>query len=99
MKILVALVALAGLLGAADAKYGKPLTLKEPITLAALMSKPDDYVGKTVLVKAKITQVCQIMGCWLELANEEGQHVRFEAHEVEISFPKDCVGKTAIAEG
>jgi RecJ-like exonuclease len=99
MKTLFAFVALAGILCAADAKYGKPLTLKEPMTIAALMSKPDNYAGKTVQVKGKITQVCQAMGCWLELVNDEGQHLRFEAHEAGISFPQDCVGKTVVAEG
>jgi hypothetical protein len=99
MKTLFAFVAAAGLLCAADAKFGKPLTLKEPMTLAALMAKPDDFAGKTVQVKGKITAVCQAMGCWLELVNDEGQHIKFEGHDAEISFPKDCVGKTAIAEG
>jgi hypothetical protein len=99
MRILFALVAASGLLCAADAKYGKPLTLKEPITIAALMAKPDTYAGKTVQVKGKVTEVCQTMGCWLELVNDDGQHVRFDAHEANISFPKESVGKQAIAEG
>jgi RecJ-like exonuclease len=99
MKIFLVLTAAAGLLCAADAKYGKPLTLKEPMTLAALMSKAGDYAGKTVQVKGKVTEVCQAMGCWLNLVNDEGQHIKFEAHDAGISFPKDVVGKTAIAEG
>jgi hypothetical protein len=72
MRILFALVAAAGLLGAADLTVGKPLTLKQPITVGDLMSKPDTYAGKTVQVKGKVTAV---------------------------EFPKDCVGKTAVAEG
>jgi len=50
-------------------------------------------------VKAKITEVCQAMGCWLELVNEDGQHLHFEAHEAGIEFPKDSAGRTVIAEG
>jgi len=99
MKIFFALIVAAGLLCAADAKYGKPLTLKEPMTLAALMSKADEYSGKTVQVKGKVTEVCQAMGCWLNLVDDDGHHLKFEAHEAGISFPKDVVGKTAIAEG
>lgn len=99
MRILLTLIAAAGLLGAADTKYGKPLTLKEPITLAALMAKPDTYAGKTVQVKAKIAAVCQAMGCWLELVNEDGQHVKIDGHDAGLEFPKDCSGKVAIAEG
>jgi hypothetical protein len=99
MRILFALVAAAGLLGAADTKFGKPLTVKQPIPLATLLAHADDYNGKTVQVKAKITDVCQAMGCWLELVNEDGQHLRFEAHEAGIEFPKDSAGRMVIAEG
>ena len=99
MKLLLALVAASGLLCAAESKYGKPLTLKEPITVAALMSKPDTYAGKTVQVKGKIAAVCQAMGCWLELVNEDGQHVKIDGHNANLEFPKDCVGKVAVAEG
>jgi hypothetical protein len=99
MKLLLVFAAAAGLLGAADAKYGKPLTLKEPMTLAALMAKPDQFAGKTVQVKGKITSVCQAMGCWIEMVNEDGQHIKLDGHNANLEFPKDCVGKTAIAEG
>jgi Domain of unknown function (DUF4920) len=99
MKLLFALAAAAGLLCAADAKYGKPLTLKEPITIATLMAKPDTYAGKTVQVKGKIAAVCQAMGCWLELVNDDGQHVKLDGHDANLAFPKDCVGQIAIAEG
>jgi len=99
MRTLFALAAAAGLLCAADAKFGKPLTLREPITVAALMSKPDDFAGKTVQVKGKIAAVCQAMGCWLELVNEDGQHVRLDGHNANLEFPKDCTGKMAVAEG
>src|SRR3954451_6302616 len=99
MRILLALVAAAGLLCAADSKYGKPLTIKQPMPLATLLAHADDYNGKTVQVKAKITDVCQAMGCWLELVNEDGQHLHFEAHEAGIEFPKDSAGRMVIAEG
>ena len=53
MRILFAVVAVAGLLCAADLKVGKPLTLKQPITVGDLMSKPDTFAGQTVQVKGK----------------------------------------------
>ena len=87
------------LLPAADLKLGKPLTLKEPMALATLMAKPADYVGKTVQVKGKITEVCQMMGCWMDLANDAGQKIHIKVNDGEIEFPKDAAGKVAIAEG
>jgi len=99
MKILVATLAVASLLSAADLKVGKPLTLKEPISVGTLVSHSDEYSGKTVQVEGKITEVCQAMGCWLDLVNDEGQKVRINAHEGGLEFPKDSVGKMAVAEG
>src|SRR5688572_1612168 len=77
MRIL--LIALAAVcLNAADTKVGKPLTLKAPVTVDALLAKPDGYVGKTVQVKGKITEVCQAMGCWMNLVGESGKTVHVE---------------------
>src|ERR1051325_2612956 len=98
MRLLFGLLAVTTLLCAADSKYGKPLKLKEPMTLAAVMEQPDQYAGKTVQVKAKITEVCQMMGCWLELADDQGHHLRFDSHDT-IEFPKDSAGRTVVAEG
>jgi uncharacterized cupin superfamily protein len=99
MKILLATLAVAGLLSAAELKLGKPLIVKEPVALATLLAHSDDYTGKTVQVKGKITEVCQMMGCWLDLTNEDGQKVRIKVNDGEIVFPKDSAGKMAVAEG
>jgi len=87
MRYLIASLFALSLLSAAENKLGKPLTVKEPMTLAALLAHPDDYVGKTVQVQGRIVEVCQMMGCWLDLTDGE------------IVFPKDSPGKSVIAEG
>jgi hypothetical protein len=99
MKILLSLLAAASLLSAAEIKLGKPLTLKEPVTVATLLAKPGEYLGKTVQVKGKVVEVCQAMGCWMDLTNDEGQKVRIKVDDGEIEFPKDAPGKMAVAEG
>ncbi len=99
VRYFVILLAAAGLLSAAEIKLGKPLTLKEAVTVATLLAHSGDYVGKTVQVKGKIVEVCQMMGCWMDLTNEDGQKVRIKVNDGEIEFPKDSAGKLAIAEG
>lgn len=99
MRLISALLLSAALLSAADLKLGKPLTLKESMPLATLMANPADYVGKTVQVKGKIVEVCEAMGCWMDLVNDEGQKLRIKVNDGEIEFPKDASGKMAIAEG
>ncbi|MDX2153901.1 MAG: DUF4920 domain-containing protein [Bryobacteraceae bacterium] len=64
------------------------------------MSQPDAFVGKTVQVKGKVTEVCQNMGCWMNLVDSaSAKSVRIKVKDGEIVFPKDAVGKMAIAEG
>ena len=94
----ISLLAL-GMLSAAENKLGKPLTVKEPMPLATLLAHPDDYVGKTVQVKGKVVEVCQMMGCWLDLTNEAGQKLRVKVNDGEIIFPKESAGKQVVAEG
>jgi hypothetical protein len=84
----------------AETKLGKPLTLKQPMTGGDLMSKPGEYAGKTVQVKGKVTGVCQMMGCWMMIADESaGKAIRIKVEDGEIVIPKDAAGKSAIAEG
>jgi hypothetical protein len=99
MKILLVALSAVSLLAAADLKLGKPLAAEKPIELATLLSHGESYVGKTVEVKGKITEVCQMMGCWMDLVNDAGQKIRIKVNDGEIVFPKDSAGKTAIAEG
>jgi len=99
MKIAFAVLVANTALCAAELKLGKPLTVKEAMPVATLVSHADDYAGKTVQVKGKITEVCQMMGCWMELANDAGQHVHIKVEDGDIVFPKDSAGKVAVAEG
>jgi hypothetical protein len=99
MKILLVALSAVSLLAAADLKLGKPLAAENPVALATLLSHGDSYVGKTVQVKGKIAEVCQEMGCWLDLVNDAGQKIRIKVNDGEIEFPKDSAGKTVIAEG
>lgn len=99
VPIVILSTALAITALAADQKLGQPLTAKESITLSTLYAKPDPLVGQTVQVKAKVTEVCLAMGCWMSLADSEGHTLRIKVDDGVIVFPKDSVGKTAIAEG
>jgi hypothetical protein len=99
MKPLVTAFLLSVVCYAADQKLGQPLTLKEAMPVATLLAKPDPFVGKTVQVKGKITEVCQMMGCWMNLTDNEGHLLRIDVEEGVVVLPKDSAGKMAIAEG
>jgi hypothetical protein len=99
MKTLLLAIAAVALVSAADLKLGKPPTLKEAMPLATLMQAPDGYVGKTVQVKGKIAEVCQMMGCWMDITNDAGQKLRIKVEDGVIVFPKDASGRNAVCEG
>ena len=99
MRLLAAFAATIALLSAADSKLGKPLTVKQPVAIATLLAKPASYVGKTVQVTGKITAVCQEMGCWMYLADDQGRKIRIKVNDGEIVFPHDGAGRIATAEG
>ncbi len=85
----------------AESKLGKPLTLEQPTSIQHVLNSPADYTGKTVQVKGKITEVCQMMGCWMALVDpdDSSKSIRVQVKDGDIVFPKDSAGKIAIAEG
>jgi hypothetical protein len=99
MRLLAAIL-LASPLLAAEVKLGKPLELKEPVSIAEVTAKPESYVDKTVQVKGKVTEVCQMMGCWMAISDSaSNKFIRVKVNDGEMVFPKDSAGRTAIAEG
>ncbi len=99
MRIAAAIFLPSALLCAGAVKLGKPLALQQTTPIASLAGEPEKYVGKTVQAKGKVTETCQKMGCWMNLADESGKLVRIKVKDGEMVFPKTAVGKTAIAEG
>lgn len=80
--------------------YGAGVTLAETTTVASLLAKPADFLGKTVAVKGQVKDVCEMMGCWLEVASEDGSRsLKVKVEDGEIVFPKTARGKEAIAQG
>lgn len=79
---------------------GKPLELNKQTPIADLEKKPADYVGKMVQVRGKITEVCEKKGCWMNLVDPStNARVRIKVKDGEIVFPKEAIGKMAVAEG
>jgi hypothetical protein len=84
---------------AADS-YGAGVTLAETTAIGSLLEKPADFLGKTVAVKGQVKDVCEMMGCWLEVVSSEGgKSVKVKVKDGEIVFPKTARGREAVAQG
>lgn len=102
MKKLVVIILLlvVALIKAEEKKFGKPITLKEKTSVSTILADPAKFDGKKVLVEGKIVDVCQEMGCWLDVAGtKEGEKIRVKVKDGEIVFPKNGKGKTVLVEG
>jgi len=81
-------------------KYGKEISLTEKTSISKILSKPDEFVGKTVLVEGEILDVCAMAGCWMELKSDaENQKVKIKVKDGDIVFPVEAKGKSALVEG
>lgn len=97
-------IATAATLAAQEKKYGDGVSLKTPTTIETLVAQPDKYLGKTVRVDGVITAVCEMAGCWMELADPKAdpktaKTLRFKVDDGVIVFPVSAKGKPASAEG
>jgi hypothetical protein len=80
--------------------YGDGVTLKRATPIGSLLTTPQAHAGKAVRVDGVVSQVCQSMGCWIEIADPAlGRGVRFKARDGVIVFPKEAVGKKVSAQG
>jgi hypothetical protein len=76
------------------------VTLKAATAVATLLEAPTEYVGKTVRVDGVVKGVCQMRGCWIEVADEKsGKSVRMKVEDGVIVFPKESAGRRVSAEG
>jgi hypothetical protein len=82
-------------------RLGRALILSEPRPVRDVVANPEPLVGKAIQVKGKVVEVCQMAGCWMALADlESGAKIlRVKVNDGDIVFPKESVGRVAIAEG
>ncbi len=86
--------------GCGSSEFGKPLTINQTTSIADILQEPDKYNGKRVLVEGKITEVCEMMGCWIMIqGGNEKEALRFKVDDGAITFPMSVKGKVARAEG
>jgi len=78
--------------------FGKPLSLKKTLRLQEALQQPSKYQNQKVLLEGKISDVCQMKGCWLMLSDgERAIRIKFEGYSFFV--PKDSRGKKVRAEG
>ena len=99
MRLFTLLFGACAIVFAGDVRLGKPLTQPQPLAISTILAAPASYVGKTVQVKGKATEVCEMMGCWINIVEDRNLSMRVKVNDGDIVFPRTAVGKTVVAEG
>jgi Domain of unknown function (DUF4920) len=84
---------------AGPAVYGAAVTVEKPTPIAALLDAPAEHAGRLVRVEGKVSGVCAMAGCWMELEDEARRRVRIKVEDGVIVFPADALGRKAVAQG
>ena len=82
--------------------FGVPLRAATDIDFGQLLAQPDKYTSGEVTVKGVVRQVCQMRGCWLELATDtapEAAGCRVISQGHAFFVPIDSAGKQARVQG
>ncbi len=86
--------------GCGSSEFGKPLTINQATPIADILKEPEKFDGQRVVVEGKITEVCEMMGCWIMIQGaDEKESLRFKVEDGVITFPMSVAGKVARAEG
>lgn len=96
-----ALVAKPVAMTAEGAVYGAvlPASLPAILSLDAVVADPAPHLGKPGAFSGRITEVCQMQGCWMVLAAENGDFARVLMHDHAFGVPKDSGGGSAVVYG
>ena len=79
--------------------FGQPLAVAELTTLTDITDDPESFAGRTVKTEGEITQVCQRMGCWMEMREGDGPAIRVPMAGHSFFLPRDVSGRRATIEG
>jgi hypothetical protein len=82
----------------AGSDFGAGLTLSEATPLADVVRAPETFTARPVLVRGRISDVCQRKGCWLML-RDGGDQVRVRFQDYGFFLPTDVAGSEAFVEG
>lgn len=83
----------------ATRRFGEALAADATrVSLSTVLHQAEQHRNKNLRIEGQIVAVCQHMGCWMELRDEQTQaHVRMHGHS--FFLPRDVNGKRAALVG
>jgi len=79
-------------------KIGGPITVKKALPVSKLAKNPARFAARTVKIEGVVKDVCQGMGCWIEV-EADGASFLARSLDESVLVPKDCKGRKVVVQG
>ena len=86
-------------LAAKNVTYGAKTTAKNAVEVNTLEEKLEASPKFTGKVKGTITEVCAKKGCWMKLAQTDGEGIMIRFKDYKFFMPQNIVGKEVVLDG
>jgi hypothetical protein len=96
----LAIPAFAGETSSAEnQRFGAPVVEKKAANIGKLAKKPASFAGRTLRIEGVVKDVCQGMGCWVEVQDEKGVSFMARSLDESVLVPKDIKGRRIVVQG
>ena len=79
--------------------YGSKITAANAVEVNIMEEKLATSQSFTGKVKGTVNSVCMEKGCWMTLAQTEGEGIMIRFKDYKFFMPKDIVGKEVVLQG
>lgn len=80
--------------------FGAPFAQADKVPASAVLADPAAHAGKPVrMVGGELAEVCQAMGCWAVVRDDQGHSLRITMKDHGFGIDKDTVGRPCDVEG
>lgn len=79
--------------------FGSPFTVEQKLAAAAVIGDPAAHAGHPVRLEGELAEVCQQMGCWAVVRDDQGRSMRITMKDHAFGIDKDTAGRRCDVEG
>ncbi len=79
--------------------YGAKITTDKAISYSAMLEKMGDRDSFPVKVSGTAREVCQKKGCWMTIADKDGEEMFVQFEDYGFFMPFDIAGKDVVLDG
>lgn len=79
--------------------FGETFEINNIQNIGAVVNGLDSLEEMEAVVKAKVGEVCQVKGCWMNVSDEGGNELFVQFKDYGFFMPKDLTGQEVIMKG